>query len=136
MLAGASVGEALLAPTVIYVRAVLELLGSGADVRGLAHITGDGVLNLRRLNDGAGFVIEEPLAVPPICSWLCEQGSLDAAHAYQVFNMGCGFVACVGAADADAAVALLHRAHPGARVIGHVSGERGRVSLPSLGVAF
>jgi phosphoribosylformylglycinamidine cyclo-ligase len=135
-LGGSSVGEALLEPTAIYVRAVLELLGSGAEVRGLAHITGDGVLNLRRLNAGAGFTIEEPLAVPAICSWLCEAGALDAATAYQVFNMGCGFVVCVPAADAAAAVALLERSHPGARVLGHVDADAGRVSLPGLGVVL
>ncbi len=48
-LGGPSVGEALLAPTVIYVRATRDLLASGLDVRGLAHITGDGLLNLLRL---------------------------------------------------------------------------------------
>jgi phosphoribosylformylglycinamidine cyclo-ligase len=133
---GASVGEALLEPTVIYVRAVLALLAGGADVRGLAHITGDGVLNLRRLNAAAGFTIDEPLAVPPICSWLADAGSLDAATAYQVFNMGCGFVACVPDGDAAAAVALLESFHPGARVIGHVSADAGRVALPGLGVAL
>jgi len=136
VLGGASVGEALLEPTAIYVRAVLELLRSGAAVRGLAHITGDGLLNLRRLNAAVGFAIEEPLAVAPICAWLCEAGALEAAHAYQVFNMGCGFVACVADGDADAAVALLERFHPGSRVIGRVSGDPGRVALPGLGVAL
>jgi phosphoribosylformylglycinamidine cyclo-ligase len=118
------------------VRAVLELLGSGAAVRGLAHITGDGVLNLRRLNAAVGFAIEEPLAVPPICAWLCEAGALEAAQAYQVFNMGCGFVAAVAPGDADAAVAVLERFHPGSRVIGRVSDDPGRVALPGLGVVL
>ena len=54
-LGGRSVGEALLEPTVIYVRAVRELLGSGVDVRGLAHITGDGLLNLLRLRGRRGL---------------------------------------------------------------------------------
>jgi phosphoribosylformylglycinamidine cyclo-ligase len=135
-LGGASVADALLEPTVIYVRAVLELLRSGATVHGLAHITGDGVLNLRRLNAAVGFAIEEPLAVAPICAWLCEAGALEAAQAYQVFNMGCGFVAAVAAADADAAVALLERFHPGSRVIGRVSEDPGRVTLPGLGVTL
>jgi phosphoribosylformylglycinamidine cyclo-ligase len=135
-LGGASVGEALLEPTTIYVRAVLELLGSGAAVRGLAHITGDGVRNLRRLNAAVGFAIEEPLAVPPICAWLCEAGALEAAQAYQVFNMGCGFVAAVAPGDADAAVAVLERFHPGSRVIGRVSDDPGRVALPGLGVVL
>ncbi|HEY1774526.1 MAG TPA: phosphoribosylformylglycinamidine cyclo-ligase [Solirubrobacteraceae bacterium] len=133
-LGGASIGEALLEPTTIYVRGVLELLRSGAAVRGLAHITGDGVLNLRRLNAAVGFAIETPLAVPPICAWLCEVGALEIAQAYQVFNMGCGFVAAVAASDAEAAVALLERFHPGSRVIGRVSDDPGRVALPALGV--
>jgi phosphoribosylformylglycinamidine cyclo-ligase len=136
LLAGASVGEALLAPTTIYVRAVGALLESGAQVRGLAHITGDGVLNLRRLNAGVGFEIGAPLAVPGICSWLCEAGSIDAAHAYQVFNMGCGFVVVVPESDAAAAAELLAGFHPGARVIGQVTGAAGRVTLPALDVAF
>jgi phosphoribosylformylglycinamidine cyclo-ligase len=135
-LVGSSIGEALLEPTTIYVRAVLELLGSGAIVRGLAHITGDGVLNLRRLNAAVGFEIEEPLAVPPICAWLCEAGALGAAQAYQVFNMGCGFVVAVAPGDAAAAVELLERFHPGSRVIGRISDDPGRVTLPGLGVVL
>ena len=135
-LGGASVGEALLEPTAIYVRAVGALLSSGAQVRGLAHITGDGVLNLRRLNAGVGFEIDAPLAVPPICSWLCEAGGIEAAQAYQVFNMGCGFVVVVPAAEAGAAAELLAAFHPGARVIGHVSAAAGAVTLPALGVSF
>src|SRR3954467_6415719 len=56
-LGGATVGEALLEPTVIYVRAVTDLLASGADVRGLAHITSGGLLNLLRLEANAGYEI-------------------------------------------------------------------------------
>jgi phosphoribosylformylglycinamidine cyclo-ligase len=133
---GASVGEALLEPTVIYVRAVTALLESGTAVHGLAHITGDGVLNLKRLNAGVGFEIDEPLPVPGICAWLCEAGSIDAVAAYQVFNMGCGFVVVVPAAAAPAAVALLDVFHPGARVIGHVGGGAGSVTLPGLRVTL
>jgi phosphoribosylformylglycinamidine cyclo-ligase len=134
-LAGASVGEALLEPTAIYVRAAVALLGA-VEVHGLAHITGDGVLNLKRLNERVGFAIDEPLEVPAICAWLCEAGGIDAAQAYQVFNMGCGFVAVVGEAEAGAAVALLHEHHPGARVIGRVSDAAGVVSLPGLAVTL
>ena len=50
----------------IYVRAVLELLRSDADVRGLAHITGGGLLNLLRLHADVGFEISDPLPVPPV----------------------------------------------------------------------
>ncbi len=64
-LGGASVADVLLEPTVIYVRAVLELLRSDIDVRGLAHITGGGVLNLLRLFADIGFEIDRPLPIPP-----------------------------------------------------------------------
>src|SRR5205085_2277526 len=65
-LGGASVADALLEPTVIYVRAALELLRSGLPVHGLAHITGGGLANLRRLHAGVGFVVESPLPVHPV----------------------------------------------------------------------
>jgi phosphoribosylformylglycinamidine cyclo-ligase len=134
-LAGANVGEALLEPTAIYVRAMVALTGA-IEVHGLAHITGDGVLNLKRLHEHVGFEIDEPLEVPAICAWLCEAGAIGAAQAYQVFNMGCGFVAVVGAGDAGAAVALLEEHHPGARAIGRVTDAAGVVSLPGLGVTL
>ena len=56
--------RALLEPTVIYVRAVRELLESDVDVRGLAHITGEGFLNLLRLEAEVGYRIDAPLPVP------------------------------------------------------------------------
>ncbi len=63
---GATVADTLLEPTTIYVRAVLELLRSDVPVHGLAHITGDGVLNLLRIGSGIGYEISSPLPVPPI----------------------------------------------------------------------
>ena len=135
-LGGASVADALLSPTVIYVKAVLALLRAGAAVRGLAHITGDGMLNLTRLGAALGFEIDAPLAVPGICAWLCELGGIGAAESYRVFNMGCGFVVVVPAGEAEDAVAALAAAHPGAAAIGRVSAHPGRVSLPGLGVVL
>ena len=73
-LGGRSVGDALLEPTVIYVRAVRELLDSGVDVHGLAHITGDGLLNLLRLHADVGYRIDAPLPEPPIFGLIAEPG--------------------------------------------------------------
>ena len=62
---GRPLGDVLLEPTEIYVRPILELLASpDLEVRGLAHITGDGLNNLLRLGDGVGYEIDEPLAGP------------------------------------------------------------------------
>ena len=113
-LRGASVADVLLEPTVIYVRAILELLRSDIPVHGLAHITGGGLLNLLRLGDRVGFEITEPLPVTPVFSLIAELGDVPPAEMWEVFNMGCkGFCAVVGAADAEArAVALLSGRHP------------------------
>jgi len=134
VLGGASIGDALLEPTVIYVRAVLELLRSGPPVHGLAHITGGGLANLRRLSRQVGFAIEAPLPVPPVFDLVREHGAVPEAEMWGVFNMGCGFVAVVPEAAADAAVALLARHHPGTARIGTVAAGAARVGVPPLGV--
>jgi phosphoribosylformylglycinamidine cyclo-ligase len=133
-LAGASVADALLEPTVIYVRAVLELLGSGIPVHGLAHITGGGLLNLLRLGDGAGFEITRPLPVLPVFSLIAELGDVPDAEMWEVFNMGCGFCAVVPPTEAERAVALLAGRHQGTAVIGRVTDAGGRVSVPGVGI--
>ncbi len=131
-LGGASVGEALLEPTVIYVRAVLALLGSDLPVHGLAHITGGGVLNLLRIGTGVGYEIDAPLPVPPIFSLIAERGSVSPAEMWEVFNMGCGFCVMVPAESADDAVSLLEDHHPGAAVIGCLTAQAGALSLPTV----
>ncbi len=131
-LGGRTVADALLEPTVIYVRAVLELLRSGLRVHGLAHITGGGLLNLTRLNAGIGFEITAPLPVPPVFELVQELGGVADAEMWEVFNMGCGFCAVVPATTAAAASALLAAHHPGARRIGTVTDRAGRIELPGL----
>jgi len=135
-LEGVTVADALLEPTVIYVRAVLELLRSELDVRGLAHITGGGVLNLLRLHADVGFRIDRPLPVPPVFGLVQSCGQVSDAEMWEVFNMGCGFCVVVPEAQADEAVARLEAHHPGTAVIGAVTAERDRVSVPSLGLGF
>ncbi|MEP6954309.1 MAG: phosphoribosylformylglycinamidine cyclo-ligase [Solirubrobacteraceae bacterium] len=131
-LGGATVADALLEPTVIYVRAVVDLLRSGVPVHGLAHITGGGLRNLLRLNDRVGFAIEEPLDVPAICTLVAERGGIGPAEMWDVFNMGCGFVAVVGEEHADEAAAVLAGHHDGARRIGTITAAAGRLAAPGL----
>jgi phosphoribosylformylglycinamidine cyclo-ligase len=133
-LGGASVADALLEPTVIYVRAVLELLRSGLPVHGLAHITGGGLANLLRLSGDVGFAIEAPLPVPPVFELVREHGAVPEAEMWGVFNMGCGFIAAVAEHAAEAAVDLLAAHHPGAARIGSVTAAAGRVTVPPAGV--
>ncbi len=136
-LGGASVLDALLAPTEIYVRAVVDLLRSDVPVCGLAHITGGGLTNLLRLGGTRlGWRIDEPLPVTPIFDLIARGGDVGAQEMWEVFNMGCGFVAVVPEDRADDAVALLGAAHPGTARIGTVTDEGGVVTVPSHGVRF
>ena len=106
----------------IYVRAVLDLLRSGLPVRGLAHITGGGLTNLRRLAPGrAGYAIEEPLTPAPVFGLIAQLGDVPDAEMWEVFNMGCGFVAIVPEAHAAEAAAILAARHPGSARIGTVT---------------
>jgi phosphoribosylformylglycinamidine cyclo-ligase len=116
--------ERLLEPTVIYVRAIRELLESEVAVRGLAHITGEGFL----------YVIDRPLPVPAIFTEIAERGAVEAAEMYEVFNMGCGFCCVVAPEQADAALSILARRHPGAAIIGRATTASGVVELPGAGL--
>src|SRR3954453_8451090 len=133
-LGGRRVGDALLEPTVIYVRAVMDLLRPDVDVRGLAHITSGGMLNLLRLEADVGYRIDSPLPVLPIFELIADGAGVPDAEMWEVFNMGCGFCCVVPASDADAAVELLSERHRGAAVIGSVTDRAGVVELPTVGL--
>jgi phosphoribosylformylglycinamidine cyclo-ligase len=121
--------DILLEPTEIYVRPVLELLGSSVDVRGLAHITSGGLGNLLRLEAGVGYEIDDPLPVPGVFDLIQESSAVSDEEMREVFNMGCGFCCVVAADDEAAALRLLHRHYHGARRIGRASGDHAEVRL-------
>jgi phosphoribosylformylglycinamidine cyclo-ligase len=132
---GQSVADVLLEPTVIYVRAVLALLRDPAiTVKGLAHITGGGLLNLLRIGRGVGYEVTAPLPSQPVYQLIAELGEVTPAEMWEVFNMGCGFVVMVDAAQAQNAVKLLEPFHPRTAVIGTVTADAGTVTIPSLGI--
>ena len=134
-LGGESVGESLLEPTAIYVRAALDLLATAdVDVRGLAHITSGGLLNLLRLEADVGYRIDAPLARPPIFDLIAKRSGAAEAELAEVFNMGCGFCCVVPSAQADVATHLLSERHPGAAPIGTATASAGVVELPTLGL--
>ena len=122
---GRPLGDVLLEPTEIYVKAVLDLLRSGLAVRGLAHITSGGLGNLLRLAADVGYEISAPLPVPPIFELIKQRAAVAEEEMYEVFNMGCGFCCIVAAGEEAAALELLRRRHPGAQLIGRaVEGSR------------
>ena len=122
---GAPLGDLLLEPTEIYVKAVLDLIDSGTEVHGLAHITSGGLGNLLRLKADVRYEIDRPLEPQPLFGLIAERGEVPEEEMYEVFNMGCGFCCVVPAGAGEQAVALLERHHPGSRRIGSVvEGER------------
>jgi len=133
-LEGASVADVLLEPTIIYVRAALDLLRSEVPVHGLAHITGGGLLNLLRVGTDVGHEIEAPLPVPPVFELVQELGGISDAEMHEVFNMGLGLCAIVAADHAGEAENILGDHHPGAARIGRVTSEGGQIRVPALGL--
>jgi phosphoribosylformylglycinamidine cyclo-ligase len=124
---GRPLGDILLEPTEIYVRAILELLRSSVEVRGLAHITGDGLDNLLRLQAAVGYEIDDPLPVPPVFELISELGRVSEDEMHDVFNMGCGFCCVAAAADEASALELLRGHYPQAKRIGRATARRGEV---------
>lgn len=121
-----SLGEALLVPTRIYVRALLPLV-KARRVKALAHITGGGLLeNIPRvLPKGVRAVVEAP-ALPALFDWLRGEGGIVAGEMARTFNCGTGMVAVVAAEEADGVIAALAAAGEAAVVIGRIiAGARG-----------
>ena len=118
---GRPLGDVLLEPTEIYVKPVLELLDSDADVRGLAHITSGGLNNLLRLEADVGYEITDPMPVPPVFETIQELAGVPDEEMREVFNMGCGFCVLVASGTEDAALASLRSHYPDAQVIGRAT---------------
>jgi phosphoribosylformylglycinamidine cyclo-ligase len=123
---GRTLGEELLQPTEIYVRGVRSLWAAGIETRGLAHVTGDGLTNLCRLQAEVGYAIETMLPIPEIFALIADVGDVQPAEMYRVFNMGIGFVVITSSAAADGAVSILTATGYRAARIGTVS-ERSHV---------
>ena len=126
---GATLGETLLTPTRIYVKALKSVKESGIKVKGCSHITGGGFYeNIpRMLPDGIrAEVRKDSYEIPPIFKMLKEDGDIAEEMMYNTFNMGVGMVLAVDPADADNTVAAVNAAGEKAFILGKaVSGEKG-----------
>ncbi len=103
-LGGASVGDALLAPTRLYAKTIQALLAEGHDVRAMCHVTGGGLPgNLPRvLPDGLGASVRAEVPRAAIFDLIAQRGPVDVAEMRRTFNLGVGFVLVVPAASASA----------------------------------
>ena len=128
---GCPLGEELLRPTFIYVPEVLEILDQVRSVKALIHITGDGLLNLPRVEAEVGFMLNNLPPLPPIFALIQRQGGISSAEMFEVYNMGVGFCIVVPETDVAVTLAILTRHGRQARVIGHAVADPSRaVRLP------
>jgi phosphoribosylformylglycinamidine cyclo-ligase len=129
---GVALGDRLMAPTRIYVKALLKL-ASALPVHGLSHITGGGLVdNIPRvIPDGLEVILERGAwRREPVFDWLQNAGRVADQEMYRVFNCGIGMTIQVAAKDADRAVSILRDSGQEALVIGEVkSGTRGVVII-------
>jgi phosphoribosylformylglycinamidine cyclo-ligase len=127
---GVALGDRLMAPTRIYVKALLKLVGA-LPVHGLSHITGGGLVdNIPRvIPDGLEVILERRAwRREPVFEWLQNAGRVADQEMYRVFNCGIGMTIQVAAKDADRAASILREAGQEAVVIGEVkTGSRGVV---------
>lgn len=126
---GRTLGEELLQPTTIYVPAVRELCRA-AGVRGLAHITGGGLVeNVPRvLPNGLGVRLDPRLwPAPPVFDFISRLGRISRDEMYRTFNMGLGMVAIVSRTEADRALDVLAGQGIPAWVVGEVVSSAGVV---------
>ncbi|MGD8677986.1 MAG: phosphoribosylformylglycinamidine cyclo-ligase [Chromatiales bacterium] len=124
---GRSLGDALLAPTRIYVKQLLELMQQ-VDVHGLAHITGGGLPeNLPRVLpiDVDAILDLDSWKYPPVFRWLQEQGNVEESEMLRTFNCGIGMVVCVPPEQADEAARLLEAAGETVYRIGRIESAEG-----------
>ena len=126
---GKTLGETLLAPTRIYVKALKNIKNAGVTVKACSHITGGGFYENvpRMLKDGVHAVIEkDSYPVPPIFPLMAEKGQIEEQMMYNTFNMGLGMVIGVDPADVDKTMKLLEEAGEKAYIVGELTeGEKG-----------
>lgn len=126
---GTTLGEALIAPTKIYVKALRSVKEAGVCIKGCSHITGGGFYENvpRMLPDGVEAVIEkDSYEVPPIFKMLARVGEIEEHMMYNTYNMGIGMVLAVDPADTDKTVEAIKAAGETPYVIGKIrNGEKG-----------
>lgn len=129
---GCTLGEALLAPTKIYVKALRSIKEQGVVIKACSHITGGGFYeNIpRMLSENTHAVVKkDSYPVPPIFKMLAKQGDIEEQMMYNTFNMGLGMIVAVDSKDVEKTMEAIKQAGETPYVVGHIdAGEKG-VSL-------
>jgi phosphoribosylformylglycinamidine cyclo-ligase len=135
-LGGATLGEALLEPSVMYVPLVAALLEQDVPLSYLSHVTGHGLLKLMRPDKPLRYRIERLPEVPPVLSYLVAQAGMDSQSAYSTFNMGAGFALYCSAGAGARIVEIADSLGLDALLAGNVEEGPREVILEPVGVRF
>ena len=126
---GTTLGEALIAPTKIYVKALKAIKNAGVSIKACSHITGGGFYENvpRMLRDGVHAVIrKDSYPVPPIFHLLAKKGEIEEQMMYNTYNMGLGMILAVDEADVDTVMASIKAAGEQPYIVGTIeNGEKG-----------
>ncbi len=126
---GMTLGEALIAPTKIYVKALKSIKDAGVRVRACSHITGGGFYENvpRMLKEGTRAVIQkDSYPIPPIFELLAKTGEIEEKMMYNTYNMGIGMIVAVDAADVEKTMDAVRKAGETPYVVGKIeAGEKG-----------
>jgi phosphoribosylformylglycinamidine cyclo-ligase len=132
---GRRIVDALLQPTRVYVNAAEALWAAGITPRGMAHISGGGLLNIARLAANVSYELDSLPPAPEIFGLIASAGEVDAATMYATFNMGIGFCVVVGEDQVQAALDAIKGAGEDATRIGTVTATPGRtVTITAAGL--
>jgi phosphoribosylformylglycinamidine cyclo-ligase len=133
---GATLGGALLEPSVMYVGLVAAMLEGGLPVTYMSHVTGHGLLKLMRPAKGLTYRIEGLPEVPEVLSFLVAEAELDLHAAYSTFNMGSGFAVYCESGAGERVVGIASDLGLRAMVAGRVEEGPRQVVLEPLGIRF
>ena len=126
---GKTLGEALIAPTRIYVKALKNVKNAGVTIKGCSHITGGGFdENIpRMLPDGVKAVVKkDSYEVPAIFNLIAKSGNIAEDMMYNTFNMGLGMIIAIDPADVEKTMAAIEAAGDKCYVVGHIeAGDKG-----------
>ena len=131
-LGGKTLGETLLAPTIIYVKALRSVKEGGITIKGCSHITGGGFYeNIpRMLHDGVHAQIKaDSYEIPPIFDMLAKDGDIAKEMMYNTYNMGVGMILAVDAKDADKTVELVNASGQKGFIIGEIKKKKKGITL-------
>jgi phosphoribosylformylglycinamidine cyclo-ligase len=128
---GQPLGDALLAPTRIYVKSIRQLLEQ-IDIHAMSHITGGGLLeNLPRVmpDNSRAQLSQSSWQMPAVFQWLQQQGNIEQQEMYRTFNCGVGMVLIVDAEDAEQSLEILQAAGETAWILGEVVSSTGEADV-------